>query len=124
MKVYINTHEICITGKGWVKPYYYEKGDRITMEALTYWDIAEDGHFMSAAGTEDFSPERMETLESAVLIYKDTRCGDEVINHKFIRYAKGNEKVCEIYARCMKNSLKAGGVNFVEIEVKDWRDFI
>lgn len=123
MKVYINTHEVHIIGKGWVKPYYYEKGDRITQEALTYWDIGEDGHFMSAAGTEDFSPERMETLESAVLIYKDTRNG-EVFHWKFFRYAKGNGAVRELYARCMETSLRAGGAGFVEVEVKDWRDFI
>lgn len=123
MKVYINTHEVHIIGKGWVKPYYYEKGDRMTQEALTYWDIGEDGHFMSAAGTEDFSPERMETLESAVLVYKDTR-EDKVINWKFFRYAKGNEAVRELYARSMETSLRAGGAGFVEVEVKDWRDFI
>jgi hypothetical protein len=123
MKVYINTAEICITGKGWVKPYYYENGDRITMEALTYWDIEPNGHFRTAAGTEDFSPERIETLESAVLIYTDTRTG-EVINWKFFRYNKGNEAVREVYAKCMETSLRAGGVSFVEVEVKDWRDFI
>ena len=123
MKIYINTHEVHIIGKGWVKPYYYEKGDRITQEALTYYDIAEDGHLMSAAGTEDFSPERMETLESAVLIYKDAR-EDEVINWKLVRYAKGNKEVCERYARLMGLSLKAGGTDFVKVEVKDWRDFI
>lgn len=123
MKVYINTHEVHIIGKGWVKPYYYEKGDRITQEAITYWDIGEDGHFMSAAGTEDFSPERMETLKSAVLVYKDTR-EDKVINWKFFRYAKGNEAVRELYARSVETSLRANGASFVEVEVKDWRDFI
>lgn len=123
MKVYINTAEICITGKGWVKPYYYKSGDRITMEALTYWDIGENGHFMSAAGTEDFSPERMETLESAVLVFKDTR-ENEVINWKLFRYNKGNEAVRELYARSVETSLRAKGAGFIEVEVKDWRDFI
>lgn len=122
MKVYINTAEMCITGKGWVKPYYYEKGDRITMEALTYYDIGEDGHFTRAAGTEDFSPERMEaTLKSAVLIFKN---GDKTIAWKFFRYTKGNEEVCERYAHLVGISLRAKGINFATVEVKDWRDFI
>lgn len=122
MKVYINTHEVHIIGKGWVKPYYYEKGDSITQEALTYYDIAEDGHLMSAAGTEDFSPERMEaTLKSAVLLFKN---GDQIVTWKFFRYSKGNEEVCERYARLMDVSMRARGINFDTVEVKDWRDFI
>lgn len=123
MKVYTGTYEIHIIGKGWVKPYYYENGDQITQEALSYYDIGEDGHLTRAAGTEDFSPERMRTLGTAVLIYKDTRYGDR-LTWKFIRYNKGDEAVCERYARLMELSLRAGGTGFVEVEVKDWRDFI
>lgn len=122
MKVYINTAEVHIIGKGWVKPYYYKKGDRMTQEALTYWDIGEDGHFTRAAGTEDFSPERMEaTLKSAVILFKN---GDKTIAWKFFRYNKGDEAVRELYARCMETSLRARGINFATVEVKDWRDFI
>lgn len=122
MKVYINTAEMCITGKGWVKPCYYKNGDRITMEALTYYDISEDEHLMRAAGTEDFSPERMEaTLKSAVLLFKN---GDKTVAWKFFRYTKGNEEVCERYARLTEVSMRARGINFTTVEVKDWRDFI
>ena len=60
-RVYTKISERYVAGKGWITENNIKTGDKVTMYALDYIEIDNDG-VVHGTGTEDFSVERFKKL--------------------------------------------------------------
>ena len=94
-RIYTGINECYVQGKGWINHNAVVKGDVITMYALDYIDIDDNG-VVHGTGIEDFSIERFKNLGFGVMELKNkvekekktykTAYMHELVKRVFFRY--------------------------------------